>query len=371
MKIAILGTRGIPNHYGGFEQYAELLSVFLAAQGWDVTVYNSHNHPYQGKIYKGVNIIHIFDPETKLGTIGQFFYDLGCILNTRKHNFDIIYQLGYTSSAVFNFLFPSKSMIVTNMDGMEWKRSKYNKYVQRFLMFSERIAVKKSHFLIADSLGIKEYLDNKYQSNSFFSAYTADIPVGFSVTDLKEFSLEPFQYNLIVARLEPENNIDIIIEAHTLNNFDSPLIVIGNNKTKYGSYLREKYKNFNHIKFIGGVYEKEKLNSIRHFSKLYFHGHSVGGTNPSLLEAMACECNIIAHENVFNISVLNEEALYFRDAFGLNEILRNEQSYITLFETAKSKNLIKIKNLYSEQFMFQALKEKLIDWDSKNVTLIV
>lgn len=371
MKIAILGTRGIPNHYGGFEQYAELLSVFLATQGWDVTVYNSHNHPYQATEYKGVNIIHIIDPEKKMGTIGQFFYDLGCIINTRKQNFDIIYQLGYTSSAIFNFLFPNKSLIVTNMDGMEWKRTKYNKYVQRFLMYSERIAVKRSHFLVADSLGIKQYLDHKYNSDSFFSAYTADIPIGFSATDLNEYSLEPFQFNLLVARLEPENNVETIIEAHTLNNFNSLLIVIGNNKTKYGSYLQEKYKTFNHIKFIGGVYEKEKLNSIRHFSKLYFHGHSVGGTNPSLLEAMACECNIIAHDNVFNKSVLNEDALYFKDSAGLNEILKTEKKYSAHFEAAKAKNLAKIKTIYSEQFMFQALKEKLIEWHSKNVTLIV
>lgn len=371
MKIAILGTRGIPNHYGGFEQYAELLSVFLAAQGWEVTVYNSHNHPYQGKEYQGVDIIHIFDPEKKLGTVGQFFYDLGCILNTRKQNFDIIYQLGYTSSAIFNFLFPGKSLIVTNMDGMEWKRTKYNKYVQRFLMFSERIAVKRSHFLVADSLGIKQYLDNKYSSDSFFSAYTAVIPVGFSAADLQEFSLEPFQYNLLVARLEPENNVEIIIEAHTLNNIDIPLIVIGNHQTKFGHYLQKKYKNFTNIRFIGGVYDKQELNSLRHYSNLYFHGHSVGGTNPSLLEAMACECKIIAHDNIFNKSVLNEDALYFRDALGLNEILRTEKIYTRHFEDARAKNLAKIKTIYSEQFMFQALKEKLIEWHSKNVTLIV
>ena len=168
MKIAILGTRGIPNHYGGFEQYAELLSVYLVAQGWDVTVYNSHNHPYQRPEYKGVKIKHIYDPEKKMGTIGQFFYDLGCIWDTRKQDFDIVYQLGYTSSAVFNFLFKKNTILVTNMDGMEWKRSKYNKYVQRFLMYSERIAVKHSDFLIADSLGIKAYLDEKYQTESFF-----------------------------------------------------------------------------------------------------------------------------------------------------------------------------------------------------------
>ncbi|MES2480216.1 MAG: DUF1972 domain-containing protein [Bacteroidota bacterium] len=371
MKIAILGTRGIPNHYGGFEQYAELLAIFLTNQGWDVTVYNSHNHPYQSPEYKGVKLKHIFDPEKKIGTIGQFIYDLGCILHTRKQNFDIIYQLGYTSSAIFNFLFPRQSIIVTNMDGMEWKRSKYNKYVQRFLMFSERIAVKRSDYLIADSLGIKEYLDKKYNTDAFFSAYTAELPEAFLQSDLADFSLEPKQYNILVARLEPENNVEIIMEAHTLNNIQTPLIVIGNYNTKYGMYLKDKFKNSIHIKFIGGVYQKAKLDSIRHYSNLYFHGHSVGGTNPSLLEAMACGCNVVANDNIFNRSVLGDNALYFKDAIGLNEILLNEKKHSAFFENAKDENITKIKTIYSENFIFQTLKEKLIEWHCQNASRIV
>ena len=356
MKIAILGTRGIPNHYGGFEQYAELLSVYLAAQGWDVTVYNSHNHPYQEPEYKGVKIKHIYDPETKMGTIGQFFYDLGCIWDTRKQEFDIVYQLGYTSSAVFNFLFKKNTILVTNMDGMEWKRSKYNKYVQRFLMYSEKIAVKHSHFLIADSLGIKTYLDDKYKTESFYSAYTADIPEKFSVEDLKKYGLEPYQYNLLVARLEPENNIESILEAHTFPDISTPIIVIGNHNTAFGSYLKNKFAQHAHIHFIGGVYDKKTLDSIRHYSYRYFHGHSVGGTNPSLLEAMACQCNIIAHDNIFNKSVLNDDALFFSNALQLNSIISNSKEQQQFFDTTVQHNLRKIETIYSEQYVFVALK---------------
>jgi glycosyltransferase involved in cell wall biosynthesis len=362
MKIAILGTRGIPNHYGGFEQYAELLSVFLVKQGFDVTVYNSHNHPYQELTYKGVTIKHIFDPEKKLGTIGQFFYDLGCILDTRRQKFDLVYQLGYTSSAVFNFLFPDQSTIVTNMDGMEWKRSKYNKYVQRFLKYSERIAVKRSHFLVADSLGVKDYLDHKYPVNSFFSAYTADVPETYTTEALKGYGLVPGAYHLLIARLEPENNVDTIMEAHTLDGVSTPLIVIGNHKTKYGAYLTEKYKLFENIRFIGAVYDKESLNSIRHYSRIYFHGHSVGGTNPSLLEAMACSCNIIAHNNVFNNSVLGDDAWYFNDALGLNKMIVLFKENEDFFRQSAIDNLEKIKSIYSEEYIFKSLKEKLIEW---------
>lgn len=366
MKIALLGTRGIPNHYGGFEQYAELLSTYLASQGWDVTVYNSHNHPYQEKEYKGVKIKHIFDPEKSLGTAGQFLYDLGCILNTRKQKFDLVYQLGYTSSSIFNFLFPKNTVIVTNMDGMEWKRSKYNQYVQRFLMYAERVAVKRSNFLIADSLGIKKYLDEKYKTNSFYSAYTAEIPDNFTVDALKPYSLVPFQYNLLVARLEPENNIEMIIDGHVSNSFDFPLIVIGNAHTKYGIQLREKYAEFPHVKFIGAVYNKPALDSIRHFSLAYFHGHSVGGTNPSLLEAMACSCNVVAHNNIFNKSVLGIDAFYFDNPEDIYQIITNQHKYEDFFFKAKNTNLEKIKSIFSEEYIFNTLKEKLIIWRNKN-----
>ena len=106
MKIAILGTRGIPNFYGGFEQFAEFFSVYLAEKKHEVYVYNSHNHPYQEKTFNGVNIIHKYDPEYKIGTAGQFIYDLNCILDIRKRNFDIVLQLGYTRSYLWMIFTP-------------------------------------------------------------------------------------------------------------------------------------------------------------------------------------------------------------------------------------------------------------------------
>ena len=163
LKIAILGTRGIPNHYGGFEQFAEYLAKGLVERGFEVSVYNSHNHPYREKTWNGVEIIHCYDPEDKIGTAGQFIYDLNCIKDSRKRDFDIILQLGYTSSSVWNRFLPRKrTIITTNMDGLEWKRSKYSKPVQQFLKRAEGLAVKFSDHLIADSKGIREYLKEKY-----------------------------------------------------------------------------------------------------------------------------------------------------------------------------------------------------------------
>lgn len=311
MKIAILGTRGVPNHYGGFEQFAEFFSLFLAENNHEVFVYNSHNHPYQEKTFKGVNLIHCYDPEFKIGTAGQFIYDLNCILDSRKRNFDIILQLGYTSSSVWHFLLPKKPLIITNMDGLEWKRTKYSKPVQNVLKFAEKLAVKSSDYLISDSLGIQKYITEKYNKDSTYIAYGASV---FDQPDekiLAEYKVEKYNFNMILARLEPENNIETILDGVVLSNNQDEILVIGNHNTKFGSYLKQKYIFSKNIRFLGAVYNLKHLDNLRYFSNLYFHGHSVGGTNPSLLEAMASRALIIAHDNDFNSAILKENAFYF------------------------------------------------------------
>ena len=170
MKIAILGTRGIPNNHGGFEQFAEYFSVYLASKNHDVYVYNSHDYPYQDKNFNGVHIIHAYDPEYKIGTAGQFIYDFNCILDSRKRAFDVILQLGYTSSSIWHWLLPKSPMIVTNMDGMEWKRSKYSTSVRKFLKYAEKLAIKSSDYLISDSIGIQDYITKTYNRTSEFIA---------------------------------------------------------------------------------------------------------------------------------------------------------------------------------------------------------
>jgi glycosyltransferase involved in cell wall biosynthesis len=321
MKIAILGTRGIPNHYGGFEQFAEFFSVFLVEQGHEVYVYNSHNHPHQESTFKGVHLIHKNDPEHKFGTFGQFIYDFNCIMDARKRGFDILLQLGYTSNSIWFFLLPKKPVIITNMDGLEWKRSKYSRPVRQFLKFAERLAAESSDCLVSDSLGIKKFLLEKYGKESTFIAYGA---VPFSDPDseiLKLYDVQQGAYNMIMARFEPENNLDMVLEGIALSQDTTPILVVGNHQTKYGSYLKEKFGQHGNIRFVGGIYNLAHLNSLRYFSNLYFHGHSVGGTNPSLLEAMASHALVIAHNNEFNKGILKENAYYFSNSAEVKNIL--------------------------------------------------
>ncbi|WP_296147257.1 DUF1972 domain-containing protein [uncultured Flavobacterium sp.] len=321
MKIAILGTRGIPNHYGGFEQFAEFFSVYLAEKGHEVYVYNSHNHPYQEKTFKGVNILHQNDPEHKMGTFGQFIYDYNCILDSRKKNFDIILQLGYTSNSVWYFLLPKKSIIITNMDGMEWKRTKYSKKTQKMLMYAEKLAVKSSDFLVSDSIGIQNYIQEKYQKDSAYIAYGATVFENPDEAILKTYNVEKYKFNMILARLEPENSIEMILDGVVLSKDNTPMLIIGDHRKKFGEYLKEKFKNYPNIKFIGALYNLEHLNNLRCFSNLYFHGHTVGGTNPSLLEAMASQAMILAHNNQFNKGILKENAYYFSNEEEVKDLI--------------------------------------------------
>ncbi len=350
MKIAILGTRGIPNYYGGFEQFAEFFSVCLAEKGHDVYCYNSHNHKFQEKTFHGVNIIHQHDPEYKYGTFGQFIYDYNCIMDSRKRDFDIILQLGYTSNSIWCFLLPKKPIIVTNMDGLEWKRTKYSKPVQQFLKFAERLAAISSDYLISDSLGIEKFLKEKYNKESTYIAYGAHPFNNPNEEILKEYNVQKENFNMIMARFEPENNLDMVLEGVSKSNDKTPILVIGKHETKYGEYLKNKFKSFTNIKFLGGIYNLEHLNNLRYYSKLYFHGHSVGGTNPSLLEAMASQALVIAHNNDFNKGILKENSYYFS----------NPQEVKNILETIKkSDNLPMVQNNY------QAII-KDFNWDKIN-----
>ena len=352
LRIAILGTRGIPNNYGGFEHISEYVSEGLVKRGYGVTVYNSHKHPYQETTWNGVEIRHCYDPEYLIGASGQFVYDLNCLLDARKQHFDVILIMGYTSSSIWGKLYPADSTIITNMDGLEWRRSKYARPVQTFLKYAEKLAVKYSQFYISDSLVIKSYLGEKYKINSRYIPYGADL---FSEEEREQVETGEAQkedYFLLMARMEPENNIETILEGFNNSNSQRKFKVLGDTSNRFGKFITHKFKNDGRIEFKGSIYDTAKVRSLQNNSYLYFHGHSVGGTNPSLLEAMASEALIAAHNNPFNKSVLNADAFYFSDAKEVRSIVETVQRKGPE-KTMVSNNLHKIK--------YQFNWEKIID----------
>ena len=360
LRIAILGTRGVPNYYGGFEHISEYVSEGLVKRGHLVSVYNSHNHPYKENCWKGVEIIHCYDPEYLVGAAGQFVYDLNCLLDARKRKFDVVLIMGYTSNSVWGRLYPAKSVIITNMDGLEWKRSKYPPSVQRFLKYAEKLAVKYSRFYISDSLVIKSYLAGKYNIESKYIPYGADLFSDEEREQVDNSIALKEDYFLLMARMEPENNIETILEGFNNSNSPRKFKVLGSTDNRFGKFITHKFKHDDRIEFKGSIFDAGKVRALQNNSYLYFHGHSVGGTNPSLLEAMASGALIAAHNNPFNKSVLHLDAFYFSNAYEVRNIVETVQRK----ETEKvmvSNNLHKIKYQFNWEKVIDEYEEFILE----------
>jgi glycosyltransferase involved in cell wall biosynthesis len=358
MKIGIMGTRGIPNQYGGFEQFAQQLSVGLVQRGHKVYVYNSSRHPYQHAEWNSVKIIHCNDPEHRIGTAGQFLYDRNCIKDANKRNYDVLFHLGYTSDSVWWRNWPKNTLNIMNMDGLEWKREKYNSLTRVFLKKAEAMAARHADLLIADSPAIKEYLFKTYNRQASFIPYSAKIFEAANPACLESFQILPGTYSLLIARMEPENNIETVIKGYMHAGLAEPLVVVGRMDNAFAKRLLQQYQ-LHQIKFVGAIYDASILNQLRYFSRFYFHGHSVGGTNPSLLEAMACNCTIIAHENPFNRAVLGEDAIYFNSAESIEMILKGSYQQ-GQFDDFKSRNAEKISTVYHPGKILDAYEQLAI-----------
>lgn len=348
MKIAIAGTRGIPNNYGGFEQCAEFLSVLLAQKGHRVTVYSTHYHPYRLNAFKGVHVKHCFNPEKHIGTAGNFIYDYLCMRDAVKQEYDILLVLGYTTASVFYpFMNYKKTVLITNMDGLEWKRDKWNNIVKKLAKWFEKLGAMHSHYLVADNMKIKEYYQKTYNRDATFIAYGCQAFTDPDERVLLKQGVEKFKYSILVARMEAENNVAMILEGFTKSNQQGKLLVVGNLTTGYGQQMQLQYGNDSRVQFTGGIYDLQQLNNLRYYSQYYFHGHSVGGTNPSLLEAMASGAFIVAHKNDFNESILGDDALYFSDAVSLTTLMNNSNVEQKARTEAVTDNYKKVENIYN------------------------
>lgn len=359
MKVAILGTRGIPNNYGGFEQFTQSLSFGLVKRGHEVSVYNSSNHPFKESNWKGVQIIHCKDRENKIGTAGQFLYDLRCNKDARKRNFDVLFHFGYSSDAIWWRSWPKNTINIVNMDGLEWKRTKYNALTRRFLKASEKWAAMHAGALIADSPAIRDHIQNKYGKTATIIPYGSEIFTDKNPSRLEKFELEPENYYLVIARMEPENNIEMIIEGWLASQKEKPLIIVGSTHNKYAGRLTRKFID-PLLRFLGPVYDQDQLNNLRAYSSLYFHGHSVGGTNPSLLEAMASGCNIVAHNNIFNKAVLGIAARYFSSSEEISDAINNTLEPLITKKNIEV-NLQRIRNDYDPEKIINAYEQLMID----------
>jgi hypothetical protein len=247
-------------------------------------------------------------------------------------------------------------VIISNMDGLEWKREKYSGPVRRFLRHAEALAVKYSHHYIADSEVIQAYLSDKYGIRSRYIPYGADPSARQQpVTTDAERS-----HYLLMARMEPENNIQTILEGFHASASKRLFRVVGNTGNRFGKFIASRFARDERIVFEGANFDSLQVGRLQAGARLYFHGHSVGGTNPSLLTAMANRALIAAHNNPFNRAVLQADAFYFSTAADVRGLVQQTES--ATFETAMvENNLRKIEQEFNWQKVVSQHEEFIVD----------
>lgn len=309
MRLAILGTRGIPARYGGFETFAEQLAVRLVERGHEVTVFCEATES-RVDTYKGVTLCHL--KTHNLGPLTTLFFDAASLWQARSC-FDVVYMLGYGSSMLCWLPRFWGTPVWINMDGLEWKRAKWNPIARWYLHWAEAMATRTPDRIIADAHAIKANLELRYRRLPPCDAipYGCEIISNACAEELKCFGLDPGTYYLVVCRFEPENHVREIAEGFLGSSTNARLVLVGDH-TEKSIYARSlvSYQS-DRILFTGPIYDAPKIQALRFYCRAYLHGHSVGGTNPSLLEAMGCGNVVIAHDNPFNREVLGDSALFF------------------------------------------------------------
>jgi glycosyltransferase involved in cell wall biosynthesis len=340
-KIAILGSRGIPATYGGFETIAQELSLGLAREGFEVYV-SSESKGFKMKpygTYHGVRLVY-FPVINSLRSFSEVFvYDLLSVLWAMLR-VDIIYMLGYSS--VPTLIFPKLlgRVVLVNVDGLEAARPKFSPFLRLFYRSFEKLVTKIADHIIVDSKTMGFYYWRNYGVAPIYIPNGGGCTRGIKPLDstiLKAYGLEKREYYLFIARLTPDNSVDLIIDAFKRTNSPKKLAVVGP-LVKNGFVKRLLANRDERIVFLGGIYEPRLQRTLRYNCFAYIHGHQMGGTSVSLVEAMSCSNIILALDTYCNREVAEASAMYFkRDAEDLREkieALEETQSCVQVNETA-------------------------------------
>lgn len=314
MKIAIIGTVGVPGRYGGFETLAENLVHYHARneKSASLTVWcSSIDTTERLAKFSSSDLRYV---GLRANGIQSIPYDAICLWQAIRSGHNRIILLGVSGALVLPLvrLF-SRARVLTNIDGIEWKRKKWNGLARAILKASEWAAVKFSHGIIADNEAIAEHVHNTYRTSCHVIAYGGDHAVARfnEPTNQNRHLLGlPLSYALALCRIEPENNIHTILDGWT--RVDTPLVVVGNwSNSNYGRDLKDRFKDHPNLHLLDPIYDPSHLQALRKRAWLYVHGHSAGGTNPSLVEMMHFAIPILAYDCSFNRYSTENKAHYF------------------------------------------------------------
>ena len=324
--ISIIGTQGVPANYGGFESLVENIIGENKSDDIRYTVFCSgKDMPERLDEYKGAELKYI---PLRANGVQSIPYDMWSFMRVPKDS-DVILVLGVSGCLILPLyrLFRRKRLVI-NIDGLEHRREKWGKAARAFLKFSEKMAVRYADVIIADNKGIQDYVKEEYGKESVMIAYGGDHVIreadeSFEKDVLDGFGLEAGEYAVTVCRIEPENNCHKILEAFSRT--DRKLIFIGNwDRSEYGRGLKARYSGCSNIIIQDPIYDVDILYVLRKNAGIYVHGHSAGGTNPSLVEAMFFGCPVLCNDVVYNRETTHGKAYYWKDADELSALLERK-----------------------------------------------
>ncbi len=361
-QLQILGTRGIPARHGGFETFAEHFAIYLQENGWQVTVYCQVDGT--GGIYedewRGICRIHI--PVSQPGAKGTVIFDWKATIHAAKRKQTVL-TLGY-NTAIFCTLFRLKGIKnIINMDGIEWQRGKWSFAERSWLYMNEKLGAWLGNHLIADHPEIKNHL-SRFVSSSKITVipYSADILKNANEALLHSFNLAKNRYAIVIARPEQENSILEIVRAYSQVQRGMPLIILGDYTPDSNDFHQAVLDAAgNEVQFVGALYDKDVVQALRFFSRFYIHGHTVGGTNPSLVEALGAASPVLAHSNKFNRWVAGDGAHYFSSeeecAEEIDLLLKDDE----LIESMRRRSIQQIKDNFTWDKIHQAYEQILLE----------
>lgn len=357
LRLSIIGTAGVPSSYGGFETLVDNLCQYHSDKSLSIalTVYCSGKH-YKDKkppTYLMANLRYV---NLKANGISSVIYDFLSIIDTLKKGTDVILVLGVSGALSFPFLrlFTTKKLVI-NIDGIEWRRQKWGWFARFFLKLSEQIATKFAHVTICDNEAISTYVRQTYGVTAKTITYGGDHSISSGIKPIEAF-VPPEKFAFSVCRIEPENNIHLILEAFSkAPNF--AIIFVGNwDHSEYSRNLRDQYTKFCNLYLLDPIYDSGILATLRSQCALYVHGHSAGGTNPSLVEAMFFGRPVAAFDCTYNRVTTDNAAIYFNSVSNLAELLTSSESSTTWINIGA-----RMKQFAQERYMWRDIAKEYFD----------
>lgn len=323
-SILILGTRGVPAAHGGFETFAERLALFLVERGWHVGVYcqeevSSVTARVRSETWRGIEQIKVQVAST--GPAATLEFDWHCVRDAASRK-GVCLVLGYNGAAFLPYLRLRRRRIITNMDGIEWRRPKWSLPVKSWFWLNEWIAAWTSHRLVADHPAIADHLATRRPRSATAMIPYGGIPVRSAPeAPLRALGLEPGRYLVSIARVEPDNSIVEMVEAFSRQPRDAKLVVLGNLDDKNEYHRQVRAAAGPEVVFPGAIYDPTVVQALRFHARAYMHGHTVGGTNPSLVEALWAGNAVVAHDNVYNRWTAGDAGVFFDSADRCAELI--------------------------------------------------